>query len=137
MRQVFGKPTGAITQADYNRLVELDVAELGITDLNGLQKGRNMRALKLPGNQINDLRPLQGLVKLSKLVLSSNNIEDIGPLAKLTNLTELHLNNNRIADIKPLLSLTNLTDLELKNNPIPQNQRELLQRELPNCVIQF
>ena len=135
--QVLGKPSGPITPADLNRLGGLDVSGASISEISGLQNARNLRSLKLTNNHINDLTPLQGLVKLNKLVLSGNNIEDIGPLAKLTKLTELHLNNNSIQNIEPLVNLQNLTDLELKNNRIPEKQRELLQRELPDCVIQF
>ena len=57
--------------------------------------------------------------------------------SKLVNLTELHLNNNSIHNIEPLLNLQNLTELELRNNRIPENLRQLLRRELPNCEIRF
>ena len=72
-----------------------------------------------------------------RLLWKAAAVEDVSPLAKLINLTELHLNNNRINDVEPLLNLQNLTELELKNNPISENQRVLLQRELPNCKIWF
>jgi Leucine-rich repeat (LRR) protein len=135
--QVLGKPSGPITSADLNRLRGLDVSGASISEINGLQRATSLRSLQLTNNHISDLEPLQGLVKLNKLVLNSNNIENIRPLAKLINLTELHLNNNRIHNIESILNLLNLTELELRNNRIPENLRQLLRRELPNCEIRF
>ena len=47
------------------------------------------------------------------------------------------LENNQISDLSPLAGLTNLNILFLKDNPIPEDQKAMLKKALPNCEILF
>ena len=109
----------SITQADMNRLTELDVRDQGIANLTGLEFATNLTFLQLQANRIEDISPLANLTQLTELHLGGNRIEDIGPLANLTQLTVLRLNENfRIEDIRPLANLTQLRRADLDRNEI-------------------
>ena len=77
------------------------------------------------------------MIKLEALGLGKNYITDISPLAGLKNLKELYLFDNKISYISPLAGLTNLEVLTLFENPIPDDQKTLLKKALPNTKIEF
>ena len=109
----------SITQADMNRLTELDVRDQGVANLTGLESATNLTFLQLQANRIEDISPLANLIQLTELHLGGNRIEDIGPLANLTQLTVLRLNEiGRIEDISPLANLTQLRRADLDRNEI-------------------
>ena len=109
----------SITQADMNRLTDLDVRDQGIANLTGLEFATNLTFLQLQANRIEDISPLANLTQLTELHLGGNRIEDIGPLANLTQLTVLRLNENfRIEDISSLANLTQLKAADLDRNQI-------------------
>ena len=93
--------------------------------------------LDLSKSKITDITPLAGLTDLKRLDLSDSPITDITPLAELTNLELLVLSEIPITDITPLAGLTKLRGLNLINNPIPDDQKEMLKKALPNCQIHF
>jgi hypothetical protein len=141
------------------RLIKLYLPQNQITDLTPLADLDKLIKLVLTGNQITDLAPLTGLNKLARLYLSRNQVTDLMPLAKLSNLTSLHLSenqitdllplkgltnleslwlsNNQVADLTPLSGLTALQELHLEGNPIPEAQKAMLRKALPNCRISF
>ena len=147
--------------AGLNKLTKLGIYQNPIADLSPLKGLSNLKHLLLTSNQITDLTPLakltnlttlaiqgsretladltqlRGLTNLEHLLLASNQITDLTPLATLTELTNLSLADNMIADVTPLTELTNLTELDLRNNPIPLDQKAILRKALPNCVIRF
>ena len=116
LREEIGKPTGALTSANFKGITALSFEEMKITDLNGIELCYDLEELKLGVNNITDITPLAGLKKLKVLKLGNNKIEDIGPLSNLTKLTELDLTNNKIKDITQILSLPNLSKLNLSRN---------------------
>ena len=71
------------------------------------------------------------------LNLDRNEISDISPLAGLTKLESLNLIGNEISDLSPLKELTNLKRLWLIRNPIPEDQKAMLKKALPDCEIYF
>lgn len=111
-----------IYESDLDRLTVLHAADLGITDLTGLEKAVNLEILYLYFNDISDLTPLAGLTKLVDLDLEDNNITNIAPLSNLTNLTTLWLANNPVTDIQVVEGLTNLEYLYLHGTGISDIQ---------------
>ena len=112
-------PAGTpITQAAMRDLTSLNVGDLGIADLSGLEFATGLTWLAIPGNQITDLTPIAGLTKLEHLLMWVNPISDITPLANLTNLRGLDAGGCHIFDITPLANLTQLTGLNLRHNSI-------------------
>jgi len=113
IRAEIGKPAGPITDYDMTFLTELDGGAKGITELSGLERAKNLTAVRLDGNGITDVTPLAGLTKLTELRLNSNRISSVAPLKNLTKLTHLGLCNNPISSVAPLSGLTSLTELRL------------------------
>jgi hypothetical protein len=54
IRSALSKPTGTITQADMLALTNLDLKNLGIVSLSGLQFATNLRILNIRGNTFSD-----------------------------------------------------------------------------------
>ena len=128
-RKAAGKPDGAITQDDLSRISELDLYDLGISDVGPLKGLTNLTSLDLSHNQIQDVTPLRKLKKLTSLDLSANLLTDISPLEGLGGLTNLVLSENEIVDTSPLWALKeagcyivlrgNPTDEVLRHSPKP------------------
>lgn len=123
--------------AGLNKLTGLALNENKITDITPLASLTNLTELYIAGNKIIDITPLADLANLTKLNLGNNSITDISPLAKLTNLSRLSLDGNRINLVTPLTDLNKLILLNLDGNPIPDDQKAMLKKALPNCSIAF
>ena len=93
----------------------------------------HLRSISTP----KDFSPLERLKNLTALRLEDSYLLDLSPLADLTNLKVLNLKYNKITDVSPLKGLTNLKRLYLYGNPIPEDQKEMLKKALPNCEIKF
>ena len=119
VKEALNLPAGTpITQAAMRDLTSLNVGDLGIADLSGLEFATGLTWLAIPGNQITDLTPITGLTKLEHLLMWVNPISDITPLANLTNLLGLDAGGCHITDVTPLANLTQLTGLNLRANRI-------------------
>jgi len=116
---------------------ELSIIENQITDLTHLSGVKELTFLNLSSNQITDIKPLAGLVKLEELMLGNNKIKDLASLTELKELEFLHLVSNQITDLTPLKELTKLERLDLRGNPIPEDQKAMIKKALPNCKIEF
>ena len=99
------------------------------------ESGATELALDFTG--ISDLTSLAGLSKLEYLGLYGNEITDVTPLKGLANLELLSLGDNQITDLTSLMGLTNLKLLNLTRNPIPEDQKEMIEKALPDCDIWF
>ena len=91
-----------------------------------------------------DLTPLRNLTSLRQIDLYFAPISpDLSALAKLVNLESLKIGkplknkDGGIKDLSPLTGLKNLKELNLRGNKIPDDQKEMLKKALPNCKIQF
>ena len=123
IEEILGKAAGeVITVADMERVKDLNVEEMGIRNIIGLQFAINLHSLHIRKNLISDISPLAGLTQLTGLWLADNNISDISPLAGLANLSVLGIYGNQISNISPLSGLTNLRGLSIYNNPISNIQ---------------
>ena len=107
-----------ITKLHMHGLRKLEVRNRQITDLTGLEHGKNLKILDLGGNKISDVTPLSVMTELLYADLGSNQISDISPLAELTNLDTVWLGSNQIGDITPLAGLTDLFFVGLSRNQI-------------------
>ena len=118
IRDTLGLEQGVIHQHDILSIFKLDASGKEITELDGIQRLRNITSLNLAHNKISDISALGALSKLRDLDLSNNSISDISSLASLNNLESLNLGANRITDILPISILINLRDLNLRQNTI-------------------
>ncbi|MBC1480304.1 KxYKxGKxW signal peptide domain-containing protein, partial [Listeria seeligeri] len=107
-----------VTQAELDSITSLNIWEVGITNLSGVENLTSLTNLSIDHSQISDISPLAGLTSLRELDLASNQISDISPLAGLTSLDSLDLASNQISDISLLAGLTSLRELDLTSNQI-------------------
>ena len=120
---ILGKAAGeVITVEDMEKLKDLNVEEMGIRVITGLEFAVNLNSLHIRKNLISDVSPLAGLTQLTGLWLADNNISNISPLAGLADLSVLGIYGNQISNISPLSGLTNLRGLSIYNNPISNIQ---------------
>lgn len=120
IREAADKPTGALTKADLEKVLWLQLFSYDITDLAPLAGLKKLRWLLLSSNKLTDeqLKHLAGLKDLFFLCLSNNKLTDITPLSELTDLQELNLSGNTVSDLAPLAGLKKLEKLILSYNQI-------------------
>lgn len=144
VRQALGVSGSADTVGDARRATALQIVDVTVANLEGLQyftglevlrvsggyddqtaldlaplaSLSNLRELYLNGAGIIDLTPLEELTGLEVLHVYRNFIHDVGPLSDLNALRTLYLYNNEISDLSPLSQLTNLVDLNLFGNVV-------------------
>jgi len=159
IRNAAGKSTGELTEADYEKVTELDFYRNQLTYLKGLEKLTKLETLKLHANHLTDVKGLEKLTQLTELALAYNNLPEVPKeLEKLTQLTVLHLRNcgltsvkglenltqltllhlfrNQLTSVKGLEKLTKLEFLDLRDNPdLTKAQIDQLQKALPKCHI--
>ena len=118
IRKTIGKPSGKLSQNDYDQVKSLDLSAKGLSDISLLEKLNNLEDLKLGGNEIQNTIPISGLTPLKKLDLAGNGISDLTAISSLTFLQELSLGGNAISDISPLSNIKALKALDVGNNKI-------------------
>ena len=118
IRDALDLPAGDITPEDLATLTVLELNNLNIIDLTGLEYCSGLETLILSNNQIIDLSPLSGLTNLTYLNLYDNQIVDISDLGSLVGLEYVSLGKNQISAIEPLATLVNLISLYLDENQI-------------------
>ena len=94
-----------------------------ITEINGLNKLKDLKTLDLRQNDISKIEGLENLENLKELILGGNNIVKIQGLNNLRNLENLELWNNKITEIANLGCLISLKELKLEYNHITKIQR--------------
>ncbi len=123
----------------FDNYLELDLRNLEITSLNGIEKFSKITRLDISYNDIKILNGLMNLNSLEVLHAFNNKISlvdlDLKSLKILTlsnnkitslpkihfnciNLKELYINNNEISDISTLDHLTNLRRFNFNDNQI-------------------
>ena len=136
IRDLTNTPVGPLTKRQVESITVLDIPNLGIESLAGIESLSALRILNLESNTINDVTPLASLRNLESLSLRNNSITDLESvnLTALTNLNalrELNLRHNtftpdldtpatniRISDISVLAEFTQLEKLILRDNHI-------------------
>lgn len=117
-----------------NALV-LDGMGLSDADASSVAQLYSLVNLSLANNGLTDISPLSVLGGLTSLDLSGNRISDLSPLRSLTSLRVLYLDGNPITDFTPLQDLPELSMLSIKNIALSAQQRQALSLALPNCAI--
>lgn len=129
---------GIVTIGDMEIPVDetaLDLSEMRLTNISGLEKLTELQSLTLTDNGIEDLSPLSGLVNLTYLHLGNNKVSSLNALTGLTVLKTLYLDGNPIKDFSPLYSLKALTALSIRDIEITREQLDTLKEKLPGCAI--
>ena len=82
----------------------LDLSNLNLTNLSGLEYLTNISSIDICNNQISDIKPLEHLFNLTELNASNNNIESIDSLPYYKNnyIKKYNFANNKITDISCL-----------------------------------
>ncbi len=101
-----------------SQVKDIDLSDLGITDISVLASCTNLKSLDLSGNYISDLSPIMDIPGLERLNIENNRVTDLRPLMGMTSLTVINAENNEIESLAPLGNLTELTELYLSGNPI-------------------
>lgn len=95
----------------------VNLANNGLTKLDGIQFIRNLVELNAENNQIHDITDVGHLVELRKLELGSNQISAVGHcLTGLKSLTLLSIENNRLTSLSSFSELENLLELYVGEN---------------------
>ena len=109
----------AIYASDVEAVQKLDLSDLDIESLDGLEYFNSLLVLELRNNRVTDLTPLQNLYDLVVLDLRGNDIADISPLCNLDMLWQVDASENAIctlpADFSAMLELCHL---DLSHNEI-------------------
>ena len=99
-------------------VTELNLSNLGITDISALSACRQLERLDLTGNKISDLTPLMDIPGLKQLVIKDNLVTDLRPLMALITLQSINAEGNAVSSTVPLGSLSALKELYLAGNPL-------------------
>lgn len=97
---------------------ELDLSNMGITDLSPLTVCKKLKKLDITGNRISDLSPLMDLPELEWVCFKDNLVTDLRPLMGMRTLRCINAEGNGITVTTPLSTLTELSELYLAFNPI-------------------
>ncbi|MFB5067549.1 MAG: lamin tail domain-containing protein [Candidatus Wallacebacter cryptica] len=100
---------------DLKQITTLDLRELGVSSLAGIEQLNNLESLDLRGNPIRDLTPIQSLTKLKSLNLRETLVTDLSSLKNLTNLQYLNLHSTPAVDLSVIANLKNLETLIMRN----------------------
>lgn len=107
------------TEAEMATITNLDLANRGITNLDGIQYATALTSLNLSGNGVGDISPLTTLPSLSSLNLSLNPVNSIAPLAGKSSITTLDLtatSSDEAAAETTFASLPNLDTLDVSSS---------------------
>lgn len=101
-----------------SQVTEIDLSDLGITDISVLASCTQLKTLDLSGNFISDLSPLMDIPGLESLNIENNRVNDLRPLMGMTSLKVINASYNSIVSIAALGNLSELTELYLSGNQI-------------------
>jgi len=107
-----------LTEDDYCKTMELDLAGSGISDIWALKGLSNLQQLDLSGAQVSDIGALSGLTNIRTLYLSGTQVSDIGTVSGLTKLQGLDLSGTKVSDIGAVSGLTSLQLLNLSGTKV-------------------
>lgn len=107
VRAALGVATGPTCEA-LATLEHLDVYDLGVASLAGLEHAHALVSLQADRNAIEDVTPLAGLSELRWLWFGGNQVSDIAPLAGLSGLRGISFWGNPVASVAPIAGMTHL-----------------------------
>ncbi|KAH7414035.1 hypothetical protein DE146DRAFT_707799 [Phaeosphaeria sp. MPI-PUGE-AT-0046c] len=98
------------------QLEELDVADNGISQVNGIPY--TIRRLQAQSNCLHGLTSWNTLLNLQHLDISNNELDSLDGLAELVHLRVLVVNNNKIRSLDGIRHLDGLMELSASGNEI-------------------
>ncbi len=108
-----GKKPEQFTDEDYNKVEQLYLSHLEISDLKPLEVLTQLKRLYLYDTRVRNLEPLITLTNLRELRLSRTKVTNLEPLAALTKLQRLWVDGTPTSDLAPLDICTELELLDL------------------------
>ena len=136
----------------------LDLKNLGITSLQGLEYAINLKSLDISGNDLINIDSLKSLYSLEFLDYSHNKVKVIQswlfnirnikiingsynesavflePDCEICSLEELYLDGNQLSSIPDISNLTSLTVLSLNNNAFTKFPNSILELKKLNIL---
>jgi internalin A len=99
IRNTINKSSGNIYLCDVEKIISLYGANMGITNLSGIEYLTSLQFLDLKDNYISDISSLSSLSSLIYLYIDNNSISDISPLIINKRINEgnyINIENNSI-----------------------------------------
>ena len=109
-----------VTPEKLKSLIRLDISDLELKSLEGLQEAENLEYLNASGNNLHTLDPIKDLYSLEELDVSSNQLRDIQALHGYRQLRKLNISRNNLytMDISSVAGMLNLEVLNLKKSKV-------------------
>lgn len=104
IREELGLPLGFLKRIDLLQLTSLDIKNLNVDDLTGLEHCTNLTFFDMSGTQVSDLTPLANLFNLRSLNIDGTPVFECSALAGLINLDSLSVCSTLVTDIQPLVT---------------------------------
>ena len=108
---------------DIESVDSLNLTNVGIVDLDGIENFTSLKKLELYGNNIKDISSINALTNLEYLDLSSCKLDDfskdysiISTINNLHNLTYLDMSYNYLTSLNGIENMTKLTYLNMFHN---------------------
>ncbi len=122
-----------------NEMEYFDIGHNTISDISFMAYMPNLKYAILSYNWVRDLTPLSNCKKLEMLELNfCHLLQDISPLAACESLKLLNISATKVQDISPVFALKDLERFYcIMNYGIPEEQKEQIYEELPDCWITF
>ena len=122
-----------------NEVEYLDLGHNTLSDITFMGYMPNLKYVILSYNHVRDLTPLSNCKKLEMLEMNfCHLLQDISPLAECENLKMLNISATKVQDISPVFGLKKLERFYcIMNYGIPEEQKEQIYEELPDCWITF
>lgn len=100
------------------KLEDLDLSYGALTDIAPLATLSNLKTLNVKHNTVKDIAPLTKLSQLKTIDVSHNNISKLPTWTNQSQLQDLNISENTISDITPLAHLQQLQNLNAASNQI-------------------
>lgn len=127
---------------DLIELKYLDLEYVNVSNIDQLSGLKNLTYLNLNSTldnseKINDITMLKDMTSLTELYLNSSDVKDISALTNAVNMEKLDLSNNDVSDVSPVRKMIKLQNLWLYNDPINSSDIQELNKDLPDCKIEY
>ena len=112
--------------AKLNEITDLDLSNLNITDLSGIENFINLSSINLSNNNISTIESLKSLHNLTSLNLSYNKFTEVPIELKESDINILSLSYNNIENFDNLRKIKSIRLLELEGTNFNNEDLELL-----------
>ena len=115
-----------ILTGKIHEITDLDLNDLNITDLSGIENFVDLSSINLSNNNISTIESLKSLHQLSSLDLSNNKFTEVPIELSNSEISRLSLSYNPIENYKNLEKIKNIGVLELEGTNFNDEDLELL-----------